>query len=124
VASIWVNVAELYADKKNDLPAGLAALHRAKNLVPGHVPTLMKLADLYTRDGQWSEAVDRLTQVIGHGPADDVLVEAHVRLAAVLDEHLGDAGRRWLACSRCSAVTSNWTKRPKPRAAWSRSRPS
>jgi cellulose synthase operon protein C len=41
IASIWVSVAELYADKKNDVPAGLAALHRAKNLVPGHVPTLM-----------------------------------------------------------------------------------
>jgi len=58
-------VAELYADKKRDVPAGLAALHRAKNLVPGHVPTLMKLAELYTRDGQWAEAVDRLQRLIG-----------------------------------------------------------
>ncbi len=39
----------------------------------------MMLADLYTRDGQWGEAVDRLTQVIVQGPPDDVLVEAHVR---------------------------------------------
>ena len=93
VANIWVSVAELYADMKNDVPAGLAALHRAKTLVPGHVPTSMKLADLYTRDGQWAEAVERLSQVIGQGPADEILVEAHVRLAAVLDEHLGDPGR-------------------------------
>ncbi|HET7545058.1 MAG TPA: tetratricopeptide repeat protein [Polyangiaceae bacterium] len=93
VASIWVAVAELYADKKNDIPAGLAALQRAKNLLPGHVPTLMKLAELYTRDGQWAEAVERLSQVIGLGPAEDVLVDAHVRLAAVLDEHLHDAAR-------------------------------
>ena len=93
IAGIWVSVAELYADKKNDVPAGLAALHRAKNLVPGHVPTLMKLAELYTRDGQWAEAVDRLNQVIAESPPDDVRVEAHVRLAAVLDEHLGDAER-------------------------------
>jgi tetratricopeptide (TPR) repeat protein len=93
IASIWVSVAELYADKKNDVPAGLAALHRATNLVPGHVPSLMKLAELYTRDGQWAEAVDRLNQVIAEGPPDDVRVEAHVRLAAVLDEHLGDAHR-------------------------------
>lgn len=93
VASIWVSVAELYADKKNDVPAGLAALHRAKNLVPGHVPTLMKLAELYTRDGQWAEAVDRLNQVIAESPPEDVRVDAHVRLAAVLDEHLGDAER-------------------------------
>ncbi len=93
VASIWVSVAELYADKKRDVPAGLAALHRAKNLVPGHVPTLMKLAELYTRDGQWAEAVDRLNQVIAEAPPEDVRVEAHVRLAAVLDEQLGDAVR-------------------------------
>ena len=93
VANIWVNVAEMYADKKNDVPAGLAALHRAKNLLPSHVPTLMKLAELYTRDGQWAEAVDRLNQVIAQEPADDVRIDAHVRLAAVLDEHLGDAER-------------------------------
>ena len=93
IASIWVSVAELYADKKNDVPAGLAALHRAKNLAPGHVPTLMKLAELYTRDGQWAEAVDRYNQVIAEAPPDDVRVEAHVRLAAVLDEQLGDSER-------------------------------
>jgi tetratricopeptide (TPR) repeat protein len=93
IASIWVSVAELYADKKRDVPAGLAALHRGKNLVPGHVPTLMKLAELYTRDGQWAEAVDRLTQVIAEKPPDDVKIEAHVRLAIVLDEQLGDADR-------------------------------
>jgi tetratricopeptide (TPR) repeat protein len=93
VASIWVSLAELYADKKNDVPAGLAALHRAKNLLPSHVPTLMKLAELYTRDGQWAEAVDRLNQVIAQAPPEEVKIDAHVRLAAVLDEHLGDAER-------------------------------
>lgn len=93
IASIWVSVAELYADKKNDVPAGLAALHRAKNLVPGHVPTLMKLSELYIRDGQWAEAVDRLNQVIAESPPDEVRIDAHVRLASVLDEHLGDADR-------------------------------
>lgn len=103
VASIWVAVAELYADKKNDVPAGLAALHRAKNLAPGHVPTLMKLAELYTRDGQWAEAVDRLNQAIAEVPPDEVRIEAHVRLASVLDEHLGDAER---ALSNLSAALS------------------
>ena len=93
VARIWVSVAELYADKKSDIPAGLAALQRAKTLVPGHVPTLMKLSELYTRDGQWAHAVERLNQVIAENPPEEVLVEAHVRLGAVLDEHLGDPGR-------------------------------
>lgn len=107
IASIWVSVAELYADKKNDVPAGLAALHRAKNLAPGHIPTLMKLADLYTRDGQWAEAVDRLKQVIAEAPPDDVKVEAHVRLASVLDEHLGDADRALASLNSALSVEPN-----------------
>ena len=107
IASIWVNVAELYADKKNDVPAGLAALHRAKNLAPGHVPTLMKLAELYTRDGQWAEAVDRLNQVIAEAPPDDVKIEAHVRLASVLDEHLGDAERALANLTAALAIEPN-----------------
>ena len=107
VASIWVSVAELYADKKRDVPAGLAALHRAKNLVPGHIPTLMKLAELYTRDGQWAEAVDRLTQVIAENPPDDVRVDAHVRLAALLDEQLGDADRALANLSSALATDPN-----------------
>ena len=36
--------------QKGRRTVGLAALHRAKNLAPGHVPTLMKLAELYTRE--------------------------------------------------------------------------
>jgi tetratricopeptide (TPR) repeat protein len=107
IASIWVMVAELYADKKNDVPAGLAALHRAKNLAPGHVPTLMKLAELYTRDGQWAEAVDRLNQVIAEAPPDDVKIEAHVRLASVLDEHLGDAERALANLTAALAIEPN-----------------
>jgi tetratricopeptide (TPR) repeat protein len=93
VASLWVVVAELYADKKNDVPAGLAALHRAQNLAPNHVPTLMKLADLYARDAQWAEAVDRLNQAIAKPGGDDLKVDAHLRLATILDEHLGDPER-------------------------------
>ncbi len=91
IAQIWMSVAELYADTKHDLPAGLAALQRANSVRPGYVPNLMKLAELYTRDGQWLAAVERLNHVLAQEPPDDVRVEAHVRLAAVLDDHLGDA---------------------------------
>ncbi len=91
IAEIWMSLAELYADHKHDLPAGMACLKRASNILPGHVPTLMMLAALYARDDQWSKAVERLNQVVALGPPDEVRVEAHVRLAAMLDDHLADA---------------------------------
>ena len=51
-------------DGRDDVPAGLVALNRVAQDLPGHVPTLMKLADLYARDGQATEAVDRLNRVL------------------------------------------------------------
>lgn len=101
MAMLWVNVAELLADKKNDVPAGLVALNRVYQDAPGHVPMLMKLAELYARDGQWAESVDRLQRAIAEKPETDVLVEAHLRLAVILDEHLGDQAR---ALSSLNAV--------------------
>ena len=38
----------------------------------------MKLAELYSRDQQWAEAVDRLNQVLNQSPSDDVLLDAHL----------------------------------------------
>ena len=90
---MWVSVADLLADKKHDVPAALAALNRVSQQIPGHVPTLLKLAELYTRDGQWAEAVDRLNRVLSSQASEDVVIDAHLRVAAILDEHLGDAAR-------------------------------
>jgi tetratricopeptide (TPR) repeat protein len=92
-AALWVNVAELLADKKQDVPAALVALRRVAEDMPGHVPMLMKLAELYAREGQWAEAVDRLKRVIAEKPAPDLLIEAHLRLSSILDEHLGETAR-------------------------------
>lgn len=100
-ALLWVSVAELLADRKNDVPAGLVALNRVAQDLPGHIPTLMKLAELYARDGQANEAVDRLNRVISEKPDADVLVNAHLRLAALLDEQLKEPTR---ALSSLNAV--------------------
>lgn len=93
VASLWIAVADLYAQRKKDVPAALAALHRAQNLVPGHAATLIKLADLYASDKQWAEAVDRLRQGLTHAQSDELKVEIHLRLATILQDHLGDPQR-------------------------------
>jgi tetratricopeptide (TPR) repeat protein len=94
VAALWILVAELHATRRRDLPAGLAALQRALVVSPGHVGTLLKLAELYVRDGQWAEAAERLRQVVSQtGVPESARLDAHARLAAILDERLGEPER-------------------------------
>jgi tetratricopeptide (TPR) repeat protein len=93
VASLWIMVSDLYATRKHDVPAALAALHRAQNLVPGHAGTLVMLAELYASDQQWAEAVDRLKQALTHATSDEMKVDVHLRLAAILQDQLGDSER-------------------------------
>jgi tetratricopeptide (TPR) repeat protein len=93
-AALWIRVAELHAERRRELQAALAVLQRALGILPGHVGVLMKLAELFVRDGQWSEAVERLRQVTSQPSAPEaVRLDAHARLAAILDERLGDPDR-------------------------------
>lgn len=103
MAVLWDRVAKLLADHKDDVPAALAALHRVMEQLPGHVPTLFELAELYGRDAQWAEAADRLRQVLAQSPPRDVRLQAQLKLAAILDEHLGDPAR---AVASLNAVLS------------------
>lgn len=106
VASLWSSVSDLYAHRKRDVPAALAALHRAQNLVPGHAGTLVKLADLYASDQQWAEAVDRLRQALTHAGSDELKVDVHLRLAAILQDQLGDAERALASLNAALALDS------------------
>jgi tetratricopeptide (TPR) repeat protein len=92
-ADLWVSVAALLADEKHDVPAGLAALNRVEKQLTGHVPVLLKLAELYERDGQWTQAVDRLTQVVRKQTSAEQRTQAHLQLATILDERLNDDTR-------------------------------
>jgi len=106
IAALWIAVSDLYASRKRDVPAALAALHRAQNLVPGHAGTLVKLAELYASDQQWAEAVDRLKQALGHAGSDDLKVDIHLRLAAILQDQLGDAERALSSLNAALALDS------------------
>lgn len=110
-AGLWITVARVLAEQKHDVPAGLAALHRVIDEQPGHVETLMALAGLYSRDGQWAEAVDRLNQALRQGPSREIQVAAHVELARILHDHLGDELRARASLDRVMALD------PKNRAA-------
>ena len=92
-AALWGAAADLLADRKNDLPAALAALARVISEQPAHVPTLSKLSALYVRDRQWKEAVDLLHRILAQSPAPAIAIETHLRLAEILARQLGDAPR-------------------------------
>jgi cellulose synthase operon protein C len=93
MAALWIDVARLLAQHKRDVPAALAALHRVVEDLPGHVPTLLELAELYARDRQWAEAVDRLNQVLAQNPPSEIRVGAQLQLARILHDELGDPVR-------------------------------
>ncbi len=103
-AALWIRVANLLAEKKNDLPAGLSALHRVIDEQPGHVGALMQLGLFYSRDRQWAEAVDRFGQVLAQSPAKDVKIAAHSELARILQDHLGDEARALVSVERVLAL--------------------
>jgi len=106
VAALWIAVSDLHASRKQDVPAALAALHRAQNLVPGHAGTLVKLAELYASDQQWAEAVDRLKQALKHATSDELKVDVHLRLAAILQDQLGDPERALASLNAALALDS------------------
>ncbi len=92
-AALWNLIADLLAEQKQDLPAALAALNRVLGDEADSAATLIKLAELYARDRQWAEAVDRLTRAISLKPEDKLLSRAQLLHARVLSEHLGDDQR-------------------------------
>ena len=92
-AELSIACAELIADTKGDLSTAITTLQRVAGEQEGHIPTQMKLADFFMRDKHWSEAVDRFARVLNLSPLPEVFVEAHLKVAMILDEKLGDKAR-------------------------------
>ena len=90
---IWMDVAEIHAEDLGKLPAAIGALTRVIRTTPSHVPSLRRLAEYYRRDEQWNEAVSVLGRVVQLTKEADVLLAAHLGLAALWDDHLGDTQR-------------------------------
>ncbi|MAT29017.1 MAG: hypothetical protein CMN29_29340 [Sandaracinus sp.] len=92
-SALWLAVAELQAEELQNLPSAIASLARVVRQTPNHVPTLRRLADYYARDGQWAEAAEHLTRLVQLAPDQDVLLKAHLDLARIWAEELGDGSR-------------------------------
>ncbi len=100
MAALWLDVSALFADQKKDMPAAIASLHRVTEVMPNHVLTLMRLGELYARDQQWAEAVDRLNRVLAASPPPEIEVRAHLTLARILKQELGDEERAMASIKR------------------------
>lgn len=87
----WLRVARLRADQKQDIPAALAALRRIIEPIPNHVTALLEVAELYARDSQWAEARAALLRALDSSPTEEVAIRARLRLAEIVDQHLGDS---------------------------------
>ncbi len=106
MAGLWLDVSEILADEKRDVPAAIAALHRTLEHLPRHVSTLMRLADLYGRDKQWAEAVDRLKQTLAANPPPEIEIAAHLMLSRILKDELGDEARALVSLERVLVLHS------------------
>lgn len=83
----WIAVARTHAQKREDLPAALAALLRVEKLHPGSTPALLELAEHYVHTGQFEEAAQRLERALPLATPDS-LPAVQLRLAQIYHEHL------------------------------------
>ncbi|MFW5920273.1 MAG: tetratricopeptide repeat protein, partial [Polyangiales bacterium] len=104
--ALWTQVAKLQADALDNIPGAISSLNRLLRTAPNHVPTLRKLADLYERDEQWTEAVNLLGRVVQLAPDRDVLKDTHLRLAALWGERLGETSRALVSLQAVLALDS------------------
>lgn len=107
VAALWMDVARLQAERLDNVAGAISALNRVLRSTPNHVATLRMLADLYVRDGQWTEAVNLLSRVVQLAPDRVVLRNAHLQLAAVWAERLGETSRALVSLQAVLALDSD-----------------
>ncbi len=106
VASLWMETARIQADLLSNVAGAISALNRVLRTAPNHVPTLRRLADLYGRDAQWNEAVSLLSRVVQLAPDREVLRDAHLALASIWDERLGETARATVSLQAVLALDS------------------
>jgi tetratricopeptide (TPR) repeat protein len=93
LAELWLMVAGLFSERRNDAPAALATLRRAAEHAPDHLALRRELVRLLVVDRQWAAAVAELERLLALRPPDDVALAAHLERAGILLQHLRDPGR-------------------------------
>ena len=88
--ALWLAVGGLYIDRTDNLGAGITALKRALDAVPGDAATLARLAGAYQRSQQWDDAIVVLEQALAGAADADDRAAAQLGLAAIYADHLGN----------------------------------
>jgi tetratricopeptide (TPR) repeat protein len=70
-----------------DLNVAIETMRRVRAAAPNDIPSLRTLADLYTAQQTWPEAVEVLEQIAGHGDTESQLA-AYLSLAAIYEQAL------------------------------------
>jgi tetratricopeptide (TPR) repeat protein len=89
-AELHVAIAELQVERQGNLAAGIASLGRALKAVPDSVSALALLSASLELAERWSEAADTLKKLVRHTKDDETLVDAHLALASISDDRVGD----------------------------------
>ncbi|MFK7986268.1 MAG: tetratricopeptide repeat protein [Sandaracinaceae bacterium] len=84
--------AQLHADHGHDLGAAIASVERALSTSPNASVPLARLANYLTRSERWEQAAATLERLIPRAK-DDALIDAHLRLASIAEDHLADPAR-------------------------------
>lgn len=87
-ASIWREVASLYASAQGNLAGAVSALERALRLVPDEPEAMSELAHVFKRDGQFNQSAQLFVRITELNQAPNVVLQAHIELATLLEESL------------------------------------
>lgn len=81
VASLWMEVAQVYAHEVRDPGGAIGALRKLLKVQPRNVEAIVELAELFVADRRLGEAIEQLQRALKLRPDAEVEHRAHVLLA-------------------------------------------
>lgn len=88
IVMLGSEVARVGRDELNDLTVAIEAMRRVRQVAPGHVPSLLFLAELCIAQRAWPEAVESLEQVVATSREVEPRLTALFALASVYEKVL------------------------------------
>lgn len=85
-AVLWIRVAHVLADIRNDVAGAIGALSRVTQSQPNNVEAWLEIGDLYVRDGQLQAAVERYRKVLEAHASPEQLMLARLAMGTLYVE--------------------------------------
>lgn len=104
--ALWLAVGGLYIDRTDNMGAGITALKRALDAMPGDASTLARLAGAYQKNSQWDDAIGVLEQALAGTTADaEARATLQLALAGIYADHVGNVDKATEYVQAVLAVT-------------------